>query len=53
MSRGGGKNGALLELWQDPRCSSRVETIMSGNFLRGINGVKDHFEGEEGKWDFS
>ena len=26
---------------------------MWGNFLSGINGVKDYFEGQEGKWDFS
>ena len=26
---------------------------MSGNFLSGINGVKDPFEAQEGKWDFA
>ena len=35
------ENGALLELWQDPRCSSRVETSVSGNVLSCIKGVKD------------
>ena len=46
------ENGALLELWQDPRCSSRVETGMSGNFLSCIKGVKDPFEAQEGRQDF-
>ena len=53
ISRWGGKNGTLLELWQDPRCSSRAETGMSGNFLSCIKGVKDPLEAKEGKWDFS
>ena len=47
------KNGVLLELWRDPWCSSRVETGMSGNFLSCIKGVKDPFEAQEGRWDFS
>ena len=53
ISRWGGKNGALLELWQDPRCSSPVETGVSGNIFRWNNGVNDPFEAQEGKWDFS
>ena len=48
----GGITGPPYELWQDPRCSSRVETVMSGNFLSGINGVKDPFEFQEGRCDF-
>ena len=52
-SRWGRKIGALLELWQDPRYSSRAETGMSGNFLSCIKGVKDPLEAQEGKWDFS
>ena len=47
------ENGALLELWQDPRCSFLVETGMSGNFLSCIKGFKDPFEAQEGNWDFS
>ena len=31
-------------MWQDPRCSSRVETCMSGNFLSCGKGVKDPIE---------
>ena len=53
ISRGGGKNGALLQLWQDPRCSSHVETCMSGNFLSCITGVKGRFDAQEGRWDLS
>ena len=53
ISRRGGKNGALLELWQDTRCSSRVEMVMSGNCLSFLKGVKDPFEAQEGRWDFS
>ena len=45
--------GALLELWRDPRCSSRVQMGMSGNFLSCLKGVKDHFGAQEGRWDFS
>ena len=45
------ENGALLELWQDPRCSSRVETGMLGNFLSCLKDVKDPFEAQEGRWD--
>ena len=52
LSGGGGKHGALLELWRDPRCSSRVETGMSWNFLSCLKGVKDAFEAPEGRWDF-
>ena len=44
---------AIFELWQDPRCSSRVETGMSGDFLSYLKGVKDPFEAQEGRWDFS
>ena len=47
------ENQSLLELWRDPRYSSRVETGISGNFLSCIKGVKDHFEAQEGRWDFS
>ena len=51
--RWSGKNGALLEFWQDPRCFSRVEAGMLGNFFSGIKGVKDPFEASEGQWEFS
>ena len=44
---------ALLELWQDPKCYSPVREGMSGNFLNCIKSVKDHFEAQEGRWDFS
>ena len=30
ISSGGGENRGPLKLWQEPRCSSRVETGMSG-----------------------
>ena len=50
---GGGETTALLKLWWDPRRSSRVETGMSGNFLSCFKGVKDPFEAQEGRWDFS
>ena len=53
LSGRGGETGALLELWRDPQCSSRVETGMSGNFLSCLKYVKDPFEAQEGKWDFS
>ena len=43
---------AILELWLDPRCSSRVETCVSWNFLSCLKGVKDPFEAQEGRWDF-
>ena len=46
---GGGGNGATLELWRDPRCSSRVVTSMLGNFLICSKGVKDPFEVQEGR----
>ena len=46
-------NEALLELWPDTRCYSRVEMGMSGNFLSCIKGVKDPFEAQKGRWDFS
>ena len=45
--------GLFLSLWQDPRCSSRVEMVMSGNILSCIQGVKDPFEAQEGRWIFS
>ena len=38
---------ALLELWRDPWCSSRVETGLLGKFLSCIQGVKDPFEAQE------
>ena len=47
------ENRALLELWLDPLFSCRVETGMSGNSLSCIEGVKDPFEAQEGRWDFS
>ena len=50
ISISGGKNGALLKLWWDPRCSSRVKRDMSGNFLSCIRGIKDPFEAQEGSW---
>ena len=50
---GGGKTGALLELRLDHRGSSRMETGMSGNFLSCLKGVKDTFEAQEGRGDFS
>ena len=40
---------ALIELGWDLRCSSRVE----GNFLICIKDVKDPFEAQEERWDFS
>ena len=45
---GSWRNGALLELWRDPWCSSRVETGMLGNFLSYLKSVKDFFEAPEG-----
>ena len=48
-----GENGALLELWQETRGSSRLETGMLGNFLSCLKGVKYPFEAQEGMWDFS
>ena len=33
--------GEPLELWWDPQCSSRVEMVMSGNFLSCSKSVKD------------
>ena len=32
ISTSGGKTGALLELWQDPRCSSRMERVCRATF---------------------
>ena len=52
LLRGGGVPGALELCW-DPRCSSRVETGMTGNFLSCLKGVKDPLEAQEGRWDFS
>ena len=43
ISKWGGKNGAPLELWQDPRCSSGVEMCMPGNFFSFTKGFKDPF----------
>jgi len=43
----------LRELWRETRCSSRVETGLSGKFLSCLNGVKYPFEAQEGRWDFS
>ena len=53
ISRGGGKTRALLELWWDPWCPSRVETGMSGNILICLKSVKGPFEAQERRWDFS
>ena len=53
ISKGEVLKCALLELWWETRCSSRVETGMSGNFLSCLNGVKYPFEAQEGRWDFS
>ena len=47
------QNGALLFLWRDLRCYSLEETSISGNFFNTIKGVKDPFEAQEGRWDFS
>ena len=44
---------ALLELWWDPQCSSRVEMGMSGNFLSCLKGAKDPYEALEERRDFS
>ena len=49
----GGKNGALLELCWDPRCSSPVEMGLSRIFLSCTKSVKDPFKAQEGRWDFS
>ena len=53
LSEGGGKTGALIELWWDPRCYSRVEIAMWGNFRSCLKCVKDPFEAQEGRWDFT
>ena len=52
ISRQGGENGALLGLWRDTGSSSGVDTVMSGNFLSCIMGVKDTFEASRGKVEF-
>ena len=46
ISTRGEKNGALLSLWLDPQCSSRVKMGMSGNVLSCIKGVNDPFKAE-------
>ena len=48
---GGMGNGAPLELWRQARCSSQVETDISGNFLRGRKGVEESLEVQEGRCD--
>ena len=48
-----GENGALLELWCETRCSSRVGMGILGTFLSCIKGVKFPFVFQEGTWDFS
>ena len=53
ISRRGGGNGALLELWWENQHSSEVQTTMSQNFLSGVQGVKYPFEAQEARWDFS
>ena len=47
------ETGDLLGLWWDSRCSNGVETVMSGNILNFPKGVKDSFEVQVGRWDFS
>ena len=47
------ENGAIFALWWDTRYSSRVEMGMLGNFVSCLKGVKDPFEAQEGRWDFS
>ena len=42
------KNGALLELWRETPCSSRVGTGILGSFLSCIKGVKYPFMFQEG-----
>lgn len=42
--REGGKNVVLLNLWQKPRCSSSVETGLSGKFLGCIKAKRTLFE---------
>ena len=44
---------ALLELWRDPRCYSRVQMGLSGNFLSCLKSVSDRLGLQEGRWDFS
>ena len=44
---------ALLELWHETLCSSRVGTGISGTFLSCIKGVKYPFTFQEGNWGFS
>ena len=53
LSGGGRESGALLELWQDPQCSSRVEMGVLENFLNCLKSEKEHFEAQDGRWDFS
>ena len=52
ISTRGGGNEATLELWRDPRCSSREVTGMLGNFLICSKGVKEPFEVQEGRCDY-
>ena len=42
-----GENGALLELWCETRCSSRVGTAISGNFGNLIKAVQYTFMFQE------
>ena len=54
-------NGTLISSYEEetglhlmlagPRCSSRVELGMSGNFLSCSNGVKDPLEVQKGRCD--
>ena len=46
-------NGAPLQFWREPRCSSRVKTGMLWNFLSCSKGVKDPLEVQEGGCDFT
>ena len=38
-----GENWALPEMWQEPRCATRVATGISGNLLSCIEGVQPPF----------
>ena len=41
----------LLRMWADSRASSRVETVMLGNFLSCSKGVKDPLKVPEFRCD--
>ena len=48
LSALGGRRWVLLELCQDPRCSSREQMVISGKFLSCLTGVKDPIGAQEG-----